>query len=58
MGGAAVYQGRATKSLKNCNSSNYAGRRRTDFYEQGCRYRLLGHRVTEAGEGKLNENGI
>lgn len=58
MGGAGVYQGGGTKGLKNCNSSKYVGRRRAALYERGCRYRLLGHRVSEAGEDKLNENGI
>lgn len=58
MGGAGVYQGGGTKGLKNCNSSKYVGRRRAALYERGCRYRLWGHRVSEAGEEKLNENGI
>lgn len=46
-----AYQGHGTKSLKNCNSTKCVGYRRTDFYEQGCRYRLLGHQVTE-GRGE------
>jgi len=51
--GEFVWQESENLPIKKVRFSKDVGHSRADFYEHGCRYRLLGHRVGEAARNEM-----